>query len=181
MSRRTLIIGVVLLATLAARAVNRWERNRSANTPPPGEVVGEQPGTVVLSMLLHNHGNEPDVLLGGSTEIAESIQPRITEIVDGRRRDRLAPEGIPIPAGATLILEPGGDHLALVGLREDLIQGREFSVTLRFQQAGEVEVTGRVRRKIDAAGATPPPSVSAGEIDIWLVSAPPAPAYSTAK
>ncbi|MFM8595275.1 MAG: hypothetical protein ACKOCK_12935, partial [Chloroflexota bacterium] len=85
MSRRTLIIAVVLLATLAARAVNRWERNRSANTPPPGEVVGEQPGTVVLSMLLHNHGTEPDVLLGGSTEIAESSQPRLPEIGDGRR------------------------------------------------------------------------------------------------
>ncbi|MFM8592881.1 MAG: copper chaperone PCu(A)C, partial [Chloroflexota bacterium] len=124
---------------------------------------------------------DPHAELRGSTEIAPSRQPRRTPIVDARRRDRLAPEGIPIPAEATLILEPGGDHLALVGLREDLVQGREFVVTLRFQQAGEVEVTGRVRRKIDAAGATPPPSVSAGEIDIWLVSAPPAPAYSTAK
>ena len=42
----------------------------------------------------------------------------------------------------------------LVGLRQDLVQGRAFPLTLIFSRAGDVTVTARVRRKVDASGIT---------------------------
>ena len=67
------------------------------------------------------------------------------------------------------------DHLALVGLRRPLAQGETFPLTLRFAQAGEVTVAGRVRRRLDAAGVAPIPPATAGSLTVTLVSAPPAP------
>lgn len=180
MTRRAVVIGtaITLILLLLTAGISRFAPFTPPATPAT-DLVGEQPGTVVLSMLIRNHGSEDDALLGGTIDFADALQPRLTTLVDGRRHDRPAPDGIPIPAGSTVILEPGGDHLAILGLHDDLIQGREFRVTLRFARAGDVEVTGRVRRKVDAAGSTPPPAVTAGEIEVWLVSAPPAPSLAT--
>ena len=64
----------------------------------------------------------------------------------------------------------------LYGLLVDLVQGRTFPLTLHFARAGDVTVTARVRRKLDAAGVTPFPPVMADDLSISLISAPPAPA-----
>jgi copper(I)-binding protein len=79
-----------------------------------------------------------------------------------------------IPAGTTIALEPGFNHLAMSDLRADLVQGQSFPLTLYFDRAGEVDVVARVRRKVDAAGSTALPPVSVGDLTITHVSAQPA-------
>jgi periplasmic copper chaperone A len=132
--------------------------------------------SVPVSLLIRNEGGENDRLLGGETPIAQRLEVRRTLLVDGRLAAAYMPEGIAIPAGATLNLEPGKCHLSLVGLRTPLVQGETFPLTLRFERAGTVTVTARVRRRVDAAGTSPLPEASAGDLTIALVSAPPAPA-----
>lgn len=68
----------------------------------------------------------------------------------------------------------------LLGLRRDLAQGETFPLTLRFARAGEMTVTARVRRKVDAAAVSPVPTVVSGDISVSLASAPPAPAATPA-
>jgi hypothetical protein len=53
-------------------------------------------------------------------------------------------------------------------------------LTLDFERAGQIAVTVRVRRKVDAAGVPPIPPVAVGDLAISLVSAPPAPAATPA-
>ena len=50
-----------------------------------------------------------------------------------------------IPAGTTVELVPGGFHLMLIDLAEDLVPGTEYDLTLTFAEAGEVTVTVEVR------------------------------------
>ena len=50
-------------------------------------------------------------------------------------------ESIPLPAGETVKLEPGGYHIMLLDLAEPLEEGMEFELTLTFEQAGELTVT----------------------------------------
>ena len=52
-------------------------------------------------------------------------------------------DGIVIPAGGTVTLEPGGYHVMLVGLTGDLAAGQVVRLTLTFKAAGAIE---RVRR-----------------------------------
>jgi copper(I)-binding protein len=112
--------------------------------------------------------------------VAERVEIHQTRLVNGRREMVLLPAGLIIPPTSTLVLEPGSSHLMLVGLRQDLVQGRTFPLTLYFSQAREVTVMARVRRKVDAAGITPFPPVVTGDLWISLASAPPAHPFAVA-
>jgi copper(I)-binding protein len=62
----------------------------------------------------------------------------------GVMRMRELKQGIVVPAQGHLRLAPGGLHLMLVGLKAPLEQGGKVPLTLRFAQAGEVQVTAKV-------------------------------------
>lgn len=148
-------------------------------TPTPAADNGaETPGEIPVSMTLRNLGASDDVLLAATTPVADQVSLHASHLVSGVRQMTPAPHGITIPAGATVGMEPGHAHLMLVGLRQDLHQGDTFPLTLRFADAGEVTITVRVRRKLDAAGLTPIPPVAIGDLTISLVSAPPAAALA---
>jgi periplasmic copper chaperone A len=55
---------------------------------------------------------------------------------------------IDVPAGSRVELAPGGLHLMLFDLLEDLQAGDTFELTLVFERAGEVTVTAEVRDDI---------------------------------
>jgi copper(I)-binding protein len=154
-------------------------------TDPPATPVSaattELASAVTVALTLRNDGQEDDLLLGATTPVADYVEVHRTQLVNGRREMVVLPNGLIIPAETTLLLEPGSTHLMLIDLRQDLIQGRTFPLTLIFRRAGVVTVTARVRRKLDAAGITPFPPVVAGDLSISLVSAPPAPALSLAR
>lgn len=56
-----------------------------------------------------------------------------------------------IPAGGTVRLGPGGNHLMFFGVSEPFAQGQNIPVRLVFEHAGTVEVTLPVRRTAPAA------------------------------
>ncbi len=55
-------------------------------------------------------------------------------------RMRALPEGLPIPAGATVVLEPGGLHLMFMDLHRPLVEGDTVTITLTFERAGTIDV-----------------------------------------
>ncbi len=57
--------------------------------------------------------------------------------------------GIPVPAGSTVELVPGGYHIMLMDLAEDLVTGEEFTLTLELEHAGAVTVSVEVRDHAD--------------------------------
>jgi periplasmic copper chaperone A len=54
-------------------------------------------------------------------------------------------DALPLLAGETVSLEPGGYHLMLLELAEDLVPGQEFDLTLEFEVGGPRTVTVTVR------------------------------------
>jgi periplasmic copper chaperone A len=60
---------------------------------------------------------------------------------------REVPE-IALPAGATVELAPGGLHIMLIDLVEDLSPGDTFELTLEFEQTDSVTVTAEVREDV---------------------------------
>jgi periplasmic copper chaperone A len=61
--------------------------------------------------------------------------------------------GLDIPAGQSVTLKPGGEHIMLMGLNGPLREGQSFPLTLTFEKAGAREVTAAVE-KPGAAGPT---------------------------
>ncbi len=180
MIRATGLLALVIFVVSGWALIAAEGATSPESIPPATPIVAgdpfEIPGAIPISLLIRNDGDADDRLLGASTPAGDRIELHRTRLVDGRRVLRSVPDGLAIPAGATIILEPGASHLMLVGLHVDLVQGKTFPLTLRFVRAGEVTVTVRVRRRVDAAGITPFPPVMAGGISVSLASAPPAPA-----
>ena len=57
-------------------------------------------------------------------------------------------DALDVPAGDTVSLEPGGHHLMLLELADDLVPGESFELTLEFAEAGEQTVTVEVREDV---------------------------------
>lgn len=61
--------------------------------------------------------------------------------------------GIPVPAGESVVLEPGGLHVMFMRLPRGLEVGAEIPATLVFERAGEVEIVFNVEARGGAAHA----------------------------
>lgn len=116
---------------------------------PWTRAVGASAPTAAGYMVLRNEGSAPDRLIAASTPRARAIEMHQMSMADGIMRMRPLPEGILLPPGEAVRLEPGGLHLMLVGPMGALAQGTRVPVTLRFERAGEVTV----ELAVEAAGA----------------------------
>lgn len=100
-------------------------------------IGAERPG--VLYVEITNTGSVDDALVGIATPVAGMPMLHETVVTDGVASMPHA-MSVPVPAGQTVALAPGGYHGMLMGLTTTLEEGEGFPVTLTFRDAGEVTV-----------------------------------------
>ncbi|MFC7332888.1 copper chaperone PCu(A)C [Rhodocista pekingensis] len=99
------------------------------------------------------NGGADDRLTAAASPVAETVELH-THIMDGSvARMRKVEGGIEIPGDAELVLEPGGLHVMLMGLKQPLKPGESFPLTLTFEKAGTVGLTAQVRAPGDEPDA----------------------------
>ncbi|MEM7168963.1 MAG: copper chaperone PCu(A)C [Pseudomonadota bacterium] len=86
-----------------------------------------------------NHGTEADRLIGLRSEAAARNELH-THIMENDVAKMRPVEAIEIPAGASVKLMPGGDHIMFMGLHDSLKEGESVTITLIFEKAGEVGI-----------------------------------------
>ena len=91
-------------------------------------------------LTITNAGATDDTLIGATTPAAGMTQVHEMAMDGDVMRMRELPDGLPVPAGQTVTLEPGGYHLMFMDLTGPLTEGGTVPVTLTFAQAGTVEV-----------------------------------------
>jgi len=84
-----------------------------------------------------------DTLLSVSSDVAGAVELHKTVMEDGVMQ-MFQQRTVPVPRGKTTF-EPGGLHVMLVGLKNDLSVGDSFDVTLNFETAGERTLTVTVK------------------------------------
>lgn len=139
--------------------------------PPSGAVLAQEhqqgPLTVVhpwsratapsqktggVFLRIENAGGEPDRLIGVETGIADTASLHAM-IRDGDvMKMRPLEGGVEVPANGHVVLAPGGRHVMLIGLREQLIEASAVPLTLIFERAGRLEIEAVV----EAAGSRGP-------------------------
>jgi periplasmic copper chaperone A len=92
-------------------------------------------------LTIENKGSTPDRLIGGSTDAASKIEVHEMAMKDGVMTMRPLDNGLTIDPGKTVKLAPGGYHLMMFDLKDQLKQGDTVPVTLKFEKAGEVKVS----------------------------------------
>ena len=139
-------IGAALMLTLAALifvGLRVW-----AAEPAPIEIAGAwarpTAGDSKISaayMTIANKGAAADRLTGARTPKAKAVELHQTIITSaGVMQMRRVEDGLPIEAGASVVLSPGGAHLMLLGLEQALRAGEDLLLTLEFDKAGAVDV-----------------------------------------
>lgn len=132
-------------------------------------------GTAAAWCTITNHGDTDDRLVSAESEIAAATEIHEMVMKDGTMEMAPLPDGIVIPAGETVTLEPGGYHIMYIGLTRDLTAGDTYELTLTFEQAGEIEVTVPVFVSDGAAGDAELKTVTHGDLEIsglWSRHAP---------
>lgn len=85
-----------------------------------------------------------DRLTAASSPLAGKVEVHDMSMAGGIMRMRHMTEGLPLPAGQTVKMGPGGKHLMLIGPKGALTVGARVPLTLKFQKAGTQTVTAGV-------------------------------------
>ena len=135
---------IVLLAAVAGEALAEEYRlgdlvvkDPWAREMPPVSETG------AAYFRIENRG-DVDRIVSMDTPAAERAELHTHELEDGVAKMRHLPS-VEVPARGRVVFEPGDRHVMLIGLNEALVAGESFPVTIRFAQAGEMEVVVRVR------------------------------------
>jgi copper(I)-binding protein len=110
-----------------------------ARATPAGAMTG------AVYMTLDNKSASADRLTGASSDVADKLQIHEMTVVNGVMQMRQLADGLPIPAGGSVVLKPGSYHVMLIGLKQPLTPGETFPLTLTFAKAGNISVTVAVQ------------------------------------
>ena len=103
-------------------------------------------GMTAVYGTLTNNSSQDVVLVGGATEIAGVVEVHEMSMIGGEMMMQEIEGGLVIPAGKSIVLEPGGNHLMLMMLTDDLEAGEEISVTFDFDGAEDLTIDGIVAK-----------------------------------
>jgi len=110
-------------------------QNVRAGASPPMAANG------AIYLTIQNAGDRAARLVSAETDVAAAVELHETVNDNGVMRMIPRPEGYAIAADETLVLEPGGKHIMLLGLEEPLRAGDAFSLTLNLADAESMVVT----------------------------------------
>lgn len=94
-------------------------------------------GAVFLE--LHNTGGEPLRIVSAATPLAEKAELHTHIMNEGVMQMRQV-EALDVPAGGTVVLQPGGDHVMLFGMKRLLKEGETFELMLTSDSGEEVTI-----------------------------------------
>jgi copper(I)-binding protein len=95
-------------------------------------------------MVIDNTTTQDDALIGASSSAATVVELHQSSMADDGQMSMTPVESVPVPAGGTAVLEPGGYHVMLIGLVEPLEVGASIDVTLMFEHASPRSVSALV-------------------------------------
>lgn len=117
----------------------------------------------------------PDRLIGVQTPIAGRSEIH-TVLIDNNTMMMRQVSALPLPPMGSFTFSPQGSHIMMMELRQPLVAGESFPMTLTFEKAGAVEVSIPVRPAGDIpkqADAMLTKSTPAAATDPELISEPP--------
>lgn len=140
MKRVTLIL-ILVFASLLSNACSSQDLSIEDAWARPGTQ-----GTMSAAyFVINNSTDQDDELLQVDSDIAENVEMHLSTMQDDGTMTMIQQESIPVPALSSTELKPGGLHIMLIGLTEDLRPDDVLNLSLQFKNAGllNVEVTVR--------------------------------------
>lgn len=149
--RHLLLLTSLLAAPLLAQA-HEYEAGQIHIDHPWARAMPPSAPNAAAFFVLHNRG-AADRLLGVSSPLAQKAELHEHVHQNGLMKMQQV-QAMDVPAGAEVKFAPMGYHVMLFGVRQQPRDGERFPLTLRFEQAGEVQV--EVAVQLDAPAEAHP-------------------------
>lgn len=82
---------------------------------------------------VENSGNTAITVTSATSDVSSEVElHESTQSSDGQQSMKQKEGGFPIPAGKALTLQPGGDHIMLMGLSKPIVAGQKVQLALTF-------------------------------------------------
>ena len=101
-------------------------------------------GTSAAYLTLRNKGKETDRLINVQSDVAEFAEIHTSQTTQGVTSMEKV-DSVEIPTQGKVVMEPGGMHIMLIGLKRDLRPVDTIQLTLEFEQSSPLEVKAEVR------------------------------------
>ena len=135
----------VAFAALAACGLNPAGKDGAVAVKVEDALCRPTPnGRNTTACYLTLKASDADRLLSIAAPDATSAQLHEMKTVDGMMSMSEIVGGLALPAGETVTLASGGNHIMLIGLSRPLAAGDGVSLTLGFEKAAPVAVQARV-------------------------------------
>ncbi len=123
---------------------------------PPGQKV------TGAFMTLKNGSDQDRAAVSASSDVAESVELH-THVHDQGVMKMRQVEKIGVPAGSETVLEPGGYHVMLIGLKQSLELGQTVIITVNFDDGTSVPVEAEVKTVMGGMNMGKKPSEHGGK------------------
>lgn len=137
------LLGLCALATSAAAAEPACVSVREGWVRLPPAAMPMAAGYGVI----HNGCRAPVVVVGAGSKAFGDVSLHETTVVDGVSRMREVAR-LPLAAGASVALKPGGLHLMLMQPEVTLKEGAQLPLRLSLEDGRKVDATLRVRTAV---------------------------------
>ena len=107
-------------------------------------VPPQQPNSAAF-MTIENSSDTAHALVGGSSPAAKVVELHTHLKEDGMMKMRQIPR-IDLPANKTVELAPGGLHVMLIGLKQQLEPGQKVDLTLEFADGSTLQLSAPVKK-----------------------------------
>ena len=118
---------------------------------PYARAAIKQQRNSAVFMRLENRDHLSASIVSASSPVANVVELHTHINDNGVMRMRPIPR-IELPPGEAVELKPGGLHIMLLGLREDLVVGQQIALSLQYNDGSEKTLSVPVRRVMPPKG-----------------------------
>lgn len=135
MFRKIIFLAACLAAgsNLQAQSQLNWSAGY-VNAPIPGQ------GAIAGYLSITNSGDEDDTLIGFSSAVAQMVQLHESSMSEGMMSMKHLPS-IVVPAGGSLQMQPGGFHLMIMGVDNEVFEAGSLDIDIQFASGAMITVT----------------------------------------
>lgn len=146
MRRMTFIL--TMLATIAV-LLGACRQNPGNLVPISVEDAWARPGSAgensAVYLTLKNNQASDDAATGAESDAAQMVQLHLSRMTEEGSMMMEHQESVPLPAGSEVHFEPGGLHIMLMDLTDDLNPDDTITITISFENSEPVTFEATVR------------------------------------
>lgn len=123
----------------------------------------KEPDMTSAFMVINNNTGKEVSVTGAASKVAHMTEIHDMVQIDGQMMMQKMTEPLVIKADSGVLLQPGGRHIMLMGLTQELAAGDEVTFTLTYGDGKSVEVTAPVKVGAEEGNHYHAPADGAGE------------------